>query len=158
MPTNTITTANVNNATLDRSSLSLAPNTLQNAGVRLADLHVTHSPGLLDARVTLPQAPTAPAAIPVRTIPSISVAVQPVQADLDTIWQKIKDATDGAGMLDMFRNGQITPDMLVGEAGQLTMMKLKDVMTQQQAMLDGIRGILDTWNQALKKAADSLGR
>lgn len=163
MPTNNINTANLSlaNPQLDRT---LSPTVaLQEPAVRLADLHVTHSPGLLDARVTLPQAPvmvpvTNANNIPVRVIPEIAVATQAIGADIEGVWKKIEAATDPNGLLTMFRKGQITPEMLEGNMGQLTMAKLNDILKSQQAMFDGVRGILETYAQSLKKAADSLGR
>lgn len=119
--------------------------------------------GLLEAPREA-SSPIRDARIDLRT-PTTSSRVDPFMAELDPTtmagdlqknWEAIMDAFDPGGLIDKFRNGDLRPEHLKGEAGQLVMMKLKDRLAQVQAFMDAVRGILDAYNDAMKRTAQNI--
>lgn len=97
--------------------------------------------------------------------PTTGTSIDPFMAELDPTtmagdlqknWEAIMDAFDPGGLIDKFRNGELRPEHLKGEAGQLVMMKLKDRLAQVQAFMDAVRGILDAYNDAMKRTAQNI--
>ena len=95
---------------------------------------------------------------PAGPVDPFGVEIDPttMTAELEQNWDAIMNTLDPGGLIDKFRNGELKPEHLKGEAGQLVMMKLKDRLAQVQSFMDAVRGILDAYNDAMKRTAQNI--
>lgn len=76
----------------------------------------------------------------------------------DTFFGMARAVIDPDDLVGRFRRGDLDASQLTGEEGQVMMMMLNDRITRLQAMVDALRNVMETYNRALEKAVDALGR
>ncbi len=73
-------------------------------------------------------------------------------------WAAMHKAIDPDDLVGQFRRGEIPPSLLTGEEGQVIFTIIQDRISQMQAVVDALRGILEQYNRAAMEAAKAIGR
>lgn len=75
-----------------------------------------------------------------------------------SFWNAVHDAIDPDDLVGRFRRGEILLSELTGEEGQMVFAVIQDRISQMQAIVDALRGILESYNRAAMEAAKAIGR